>query len=411
MEQIVTNKTPRPHGRSAYAQAHTQAQEIGLFDMIADSIQIECLVDSESYKLHLDAAWFLTTKTTWQCTVDKYGRAGTSQCFDVLRFRVEGQRVNGCCFPIGLMVHAIDPDGQEWMVPYKVINIDSEVRREEITYDNKEPEDEMDVEDKIKWAKKLVKAICSRHNYKLAFSGGKDSVVLSWLTKIAGVHAPLVYNNTTIDPPGTINFCRRMGATINQPRYTFLELVEKKGYPTMFRRFCCEYLKEKYIADYLLTGVRKSESVKRNKLYCSFEDRYEYTKKQATIRLHPLLYFTNEDIEYIVNTYQLECHPLYYDHEGRFHVERRLGCIGCPLQGDRGVADWKANPKLLIQLCKAGNKFHARMGRSPRDSYENLVYNLFYSNHGFDKFEKSFKGMFPADPKEILEQQFNIKLP
>lgn len=49
-------------GRSAHVQAHTQAQEIGLFDMIAESIQIECHVESETYKLHLDAAWFITTK-------------------------------------------------------------------------------------------------------------------------------------------------------------------------------------------------------------------------------------------------------------------------------------------------------------------------------------------------------------
>lgn len=41
MAQNVTNKTPRPHGRSAHVQAHTQVQEIGLFDMIAESIQIK----------------------------------------------------------------------------------------------------------------------------------------------------------------------------------------------------------------------------------------------------------------------------------------------------------------------------------------------------------------------------------
>lgn len=411
MEQIVTSKIPRPRGHNAREQARAQEYNISIFDMIADSIQIECLVESQNYQLHLEAKWFLTTKTKWQCTVDKYGRSGTSQCFDILRFKVEGQRINGCCYPVNLTVHAIKPDGHEWLVPYTIIDIDSEIKYKEKNNDNKETEEEMDVEDKIKNAKRLVKTICSRNNYSLAFSGGKDSVVLHWLTKIAGVNAPMVYCNTTIDPPGTIKFCSRMGATISQPKYTFLQLVEKKGYPTMYRRFCCEVLKERFIADYLLTGVRKSESVKRNKIYCSFEDRYQYNKKLATTRLHPLLYFTNEDIEYIVNTYQLECHPIYYDNSGNFHVERRLGCIGCPLQGDRGVNDWKAYPKFLIQLCKAGNKFHANHGRTKQDSYENLVYNLFYSNHGYQKFLVNFRGFFPQDPKEVLEQQFNIKLP
>lgn len=411
MKQQVTNISLADALTHTFTRMRTQAQEPTLFDMIAESILIECMVDSKVYRFQLDATWFLLTKTTWQCTVDKYGNAGTSQCFSVLRFKVEGQRLNGCCFPIGLMVHAISPDGATWQVPYTILAIDSEVHREEISYDNNEPNDEMDVEDKIKYARKLVKAICSRNNYTIAFSGGKDSVVLRWICKTAGLNLPMIYNNTTIDPPGTISFCRRMGAAVNQPRYTFLELVEKKGYPTMFRRFCCEYLKERYISEYLLTGVRKSESVKRNKLYCSFEDRYEYSKKQATMRLHPLLYFTNEDIEYCINTYQLECHPLYYDNDGHFHVERRLGCIGCPLQGDRGIEDWKAYPKLLLQLCKAGNKFHARQGRTKQDSYLNLVYNLFYSNNKYEKYQQAFNGLFPLDPAEILESQFNIKLP
>lgn len=72
MEQQVTKKTSRPHGRNAYAQAHTQVLQSSLFDAILSSIDIECLVDGETYELHLDSGWFLTTATKWQCTVDKY---------------------------------------------------------------------------------------------------------------------------------------------------------------------------------------------------------------------------------------------------------------------------------------------------------------------------------------------------
>lgn len=411
MEEQITKKSFRPHGRSARAQAHTQAQESGLFDIIEESLIMDIEANDRIYSVTIHPEWFITTRTSWQCTVDEYGRAGTSQCWDATRFKIQGQRVNGMNVPSFLTVWATNKDDEWLMVPYRIVSIDGESRLSVSVPANDDEYVEMDTEDKIKHAKRLIKSFCSHANYTLAFSGGKDSVVLRWLTKIAGVNVPLVYNNTTIDPKGTIKFVRSQGAIVHAPVKTFLELVEKKGYPTMFRRFCCEELKEKYIAENLLTGVRKSESVKRNKNYCAFEDIYTYNKRQQTKRLHPLLYFTNQDIEYIINTYQLECHPLYYDQDGTFHVERRLGCIGCPLQADRGRADFMENPKLLVAIAKAGNKFHIQHGRTLRDSYLNLCYNLFYSNHGYDRYCQTFMGMFPEDPKEMLEREFNIKLP
>lgn len=411
MEQQNTKKSSRPHGRGACALAHTQEQESHLFDIIEDSIKVDVLADEEVFHLELRTEWFLTSRTSWQCTVDQYNRAGTSQCWDAKRFTFKGQRINGMNVPSNMEVWYHYNDHSMRLTDFSIVAIDGEATILTDVEDEVQSEYEMDTEDKIHYAKRLIKAVCSQRNYTLAFSGGKDSVVLRWLTKIAGVNVPMVYNNTTIDPKGTIQFVRSQGAIVHAPQKTFLQLVEKKGYPTMFRRFCCEELKEKYIADYLLTGVRKSESVKRNKNYCAFEDTYTYNKRQQTKRIHPLLYFTNEDIEYCINTYQLECHPLYYDNAGHFHVERRLGCIGCPLQADRGKADFIQNPKLLVAIAKAGNKFHLKHGRTLRDSYENLCYNLFYSNHGYDKFCQTFRGMFPTDPKEMIEDYFNIKLP
>lgn len=276
---------------------------------------------------------------------------------------------------------------------------------------NKEVIRDYDTDWKIKHAIRLIKSANSQRDYTVAFSGGKDSVVLSWLTKEAGLKLRHAYNLTTIDPKGTIAFVKRMGAEIIKPKETFLELVEKRGFPTMFRRFCCKELKEQFISPYLMTGVRKNESVKRAKNYCSFEDVYNYTKKIVSVRLHPMLYFTSEDIEYIINEHQLECHPLYYDEQGKFCVERRLGCLGCPLQGDRGKADFKQYPKLLASIAKRGIRFHEAHGRTDKDAYENLVYNLFYSNHGYDKYQQTYNGLFHYDAKEFLEQQFNIKLP
>lgn len=262
---------------------------------------------------------------------------------------------------------------------------------------------------KIDIAIKFIKAVCSMHNVALAFSSGKDSVVLDYLAKEANVKVQRFHNVTTIDPPGTIAFAEKHGCDIVRSRYSFLDLVEKKGFPTMFRRFCCKELKERYYADYALFGIRKDESVKRDACYSSFDDIYYYTKKKFTNRFFPLLFFTDEDIADIINRHSLECHPLYYDHNGRFCVERRLGCIGCPLQGDRGKIDFLMYPILLKQILRRGILFHQRQGRTADDAALNLVYNLFYSNHGLKNFQQTYYGLFDTDPWGILDSYFFLE--
>lgn len=262
----------------------------------------------------------------------------------------------------------------------------------------------------VERAIRYIKSLSQQHPWALAFSGGKDSVVLEFLCKEAGIKVDKFYNNTTIDPPGTIGFVQKHGAKVLRGQYSFLDLVEKKGFPTMFRRFCCKQLKERYYADYVFMGIRKNESVKRSKCYSEMESIYYYSKKVFTYRFLPMLNFTEEHIEEIVRMHSLEMHPLYYDENGRFCVNRRLGCIGCPLQGDRGVSDFIEYPILLKQILRRGILFQMRMGRTVTDAALNLVYNLFYSNHGSDKFKKTYMGMFPADPWDILNKKFNITL-
>ena len=259
-------------------------------------------------------------------------------------------------------------------------------------------------------AVRYIKSLSQQHPWALAFSGGKDSVVLDFLTKEAGIKVEKFYNNTTIDPPGTIGFVQKHGCTVVRGKYSFLDLVEKKGFPTMFRRFCCKDLKERYFADYVFMGIRRNESVKRAKCYSEMEDIYYYSKKVFTYRFFPMLNFTDDDIKEIVRLHSLEMHPHYYDDQGRFCVERRLGCIGCPLQGDRGLSEFMEYPKLLKQVLRRGVLFHIRQKRSATDAALNLVYNLYYSNHGYKKFEQTYKGMFPADPWDKLEADFGITL-
>lgn len=49
------------------------------------------------------------------------------------------------------------------------------------------------------------------------------------------------------------------------------------------------------------------------------------------------------------------------------------------------------------------------MGRTEDDAALNLVYNLFYSNRGIEKYRQAFEGLFDTDPWEILDNYFFIE--
>ena len=89
--------------------------------------------------------------------------------------------------------------------------------------------------------------------YYLAFSGGKDSVVIKALADMAGVKYDAHYNHTSVDPPELIYFIREhhSNVEIEYPRYkdgsriTMWNLIPKKKMPpTRIMRYCCEFLKE-----------------------------------------------------------------------------------------------------------------------------------------------------------------------
>lgn len=42
----------------------------------------------------------------------------------------------------------------------------------------------MELKDKIEQAKRLIKSVCAIHNTALAYSSGKDSVVLDYLARL-----------------------------------------------------------------------------------------------------------------------------------------------------------------------------------------------------------------------------------
>ena len=206
---------------------------------------------------------------------------------------------------------------------------------------------------KVERAIKLLQAAgraAKEHGQSLevAYSGGKDSDVILELTRMAGVEYRAIYRNTTIDPAGTIRHVREMGVEMIRPKRTFRQMIESKGFPTRMHRFCCSELKEYKVLDYCVIGVRREESRKRAELYKEPEICRVYSKKEKVRQYLPIVDWTSDDVAEFIAVRGIQCHPLYYDEQGAFHKERRLGCMCCPLQSRRKrLAEFMKNPRMV----------------------------------------------------------------
>lgn len=280
----------------------------------------------------------------------------------------------------------------------------------------------MELTRKIDFAIKLLRSIPQDGPIELSYSGGKDSDVILELAKMAGIPFEAIYKNTTIDPPGTIAHCKENGVTILKPKLTFLQIVEKKGTPSRFARFCCEILKEYKVYDRAIQGIRRAESVKRAKMYKEPEFCRTYSAKEKVRIYLPILEWTDEDVEKFIEGRKIKCAPVYYDENGKFHVERRLGCLGCPLQSERlRLEQFRKYPNMLKLYIRGGRKFmeHSKNSRLRWDGdvYKWLMFDLFYGNCAkgtVDEFMDNLTGgLFPdlaLDAKKFLEEYFGIEL-
>lgn len=273
-----------------------------------------------------------------------------------------------------------------------------------------------ELERKEQWSIDFLRTIeANTIDLHLAYSGGKDSDILLHLARKAKIQFKAVYVNTTIDPPGTLTHVKKQGnVTIIYPPATFYQLVERRGLPSTFQRFCCSRIKERFIAQYLITGVRQDESQARKEKNPEPEKCKVYRHGRKGIQYLPILFWTNEDVYKYINEENIQCHPNYYDVNDNFHVERRVGCLGCPLRYDRGRADFKLYPKLVQRWCNALAVYRnsrKKLGTTItnfRDEYENFYHNI--HNHRLQQLFIQQKEE-PRDYARLrLQQEFNIEL-
>ena len=128
--------------------------------------------------------------------------------------------------------------------------------------------------EKIKYSINLLQkaekmALSMDKRFHLAFSGGKDSIVLHRIAELAKVNFFAEMSVTTIDPPELMRYIRKNypQVKLNRPDINFYKLIiKKKTLPTGMRRYCCAYLKEQAgSGTTTLVGVRAARKCKEGK--------------------------------------------------------------------------------------------------------------------------------------------------
>jgi phosphoadenosine phosphosulfate reductase len=203
--------------------------------------------------------------------------------------------------------------------------------------------------DKVAIAIKRLQTFEPADGYYLAFSGGKDSIVILDLAKRAGVKFDAHFHQCGgVDPPELIRFIRKHHAAVSfeMPKESMWELCRrKKLLPTRRQRFCCAVMKEGGGSGRMvMTGVRWEESVKRRG-----RRMVESCMKGGSKRyLHPIIDWSSDEVwEYIRENALSYCS--LYD-EGW----RRVGCVMCPFSDIKGEAErWPAIAKQWRRVANA----------------------------------------------------------
>ncbi len=162
-----------------------------------------------------------------------------------------------------------------------------------------------------------------QEGYYLAFSGGKDSMVLYDLALKAGVKFDAHYMCGGIDPPELMRFIKEHYPNViwDRPKESFWKMLQKKGLPRRKARWCCEYIKEGGgLGRVVLTGVRWQESARRKQR--KIEETCCHGNKWF---LNPIIDWKIDEIWDYIKSNNLPYCSLY--DEGF----KRLGCVLCPL--------------------------------------------------------------------------------
>jgi phosphoadenosine phosphosulfate reductase len=206
----------------------------------------------------------------------------------------------------------------------------------------------------------------------VAWSGGKDSTFLLYLVIQKAPNIRVVFTNTGVELPQTLNFVKYLTREWNlnfielHPEISFWECVKKWGYPSPSRfktgnkktgtPQCCFHLKEKPVIKFIKAANMKAcfigttaweswgRRISAGKFgFCHHSNFY------GVCRVKPILFFRPDEIWYLTKKWNLPVNEAYT-------ILPRVGCMPCT-----GHIGWEAqlariSPKLyeFIQRQKGG---------------------------------------------------------
>jgi len=231
--------------------------------------------------------------------------------------------------------------------------------------------------DKVAIAIDRLQAFEPEEGYYLAFSGGKDSVVIKALADMAGVKYDAHYSLTTVDPPELVRFIKEIhpDVEIDKTSRSMWKLIADKGMPpTRIVRYCCQELKETGGKGRIcITGVRNAESnarasrrpfevigsSKKEKMLFADNDEDRRLFENCTAKgkrvVNPIIDWTDCDVWEFIQSKAIPYCSLY--DEGF----TRLGCIGCPIAGeDKRKKEFDRWPTYKIAYIRAFDRMIER---------------------------------------------------
>lgn len=212
---------------------------------------------------------------------------------------------------------------------------------------------------RVKQAQEILRAAQELFGEKMAvaFSGGKDSLVALHLAlRTLGSETKVIYNNTTVEFPDTIEYVKslsrqwRLNLLVAKPEKPFFSAVKNNGWATHEDRWCCKTYKDSPAHETMkangilaeVTGTTRTESIYRRSLLP-----FRLPKKEPLImRIHPIYDWNQWEVWRYIETENLPYNPLYYK------GYQRIGCWCCPINGPSHYKRLsKTHPKLFSFLC------------------------------------------------------------
>jgi len=230
------------------------------------------------------------------------------------------------------------------------------------------------------------------------FSGGKDSIVIKELARMAKVPVEWHYSVTTIDPPELVHFIRREHGDVSfdRPPENFFTVALRRGFPTRVARWCCEEFKESKSPPgrVMILGVRAAESPRRAANWSTLT----YHRRSKTHAVLPILHWRDDDVWRFIRENGLPYCSLY--DEGW----KRLGCVGCPMARARArdFARWPGYEKQWRRLFQ--RIWEKRAGTKQRDGRE------WFGTARFDNWEQMWEWWKLESPLPKEECQGTLEL-